>query len=407
MSTVKRFIKYFFRPKKDSDSILTFFVYGLLLISLVYITSASINTSTTVGSTFRNIVKQVFIVVSSLMLFNFFSNFFDGKRCRKNIIIYLVLELLLLITAYVYCKLTGDINGNYSWITINLGLFQFGIQPSEFAKTFIVLSNACLLGDRKFKNIDSQWQMIKFPLFFLLAYFGIIIFLQKDAGSGLIVWMIGCICFLFTSNKKLRGLRLLLVFLAFLAIGAYFYCLLTESGRAILEKVSTTFSARFSAVTDPSYNNDATREIFYSLLGISNGNIFGVGLGNSVQKFGYLVSSDADYIFAVIVEECGILGILSIFVPYIFIISRLLYYSKRVTKEFDKIILLGTVVYLSIHFFFNVGGVSGLVPLTGVPLLLVSRGGSATFSIMVLLGICQNRIANYYAEKKAKSGFID
>ena len=407
MAAIKRFIGYFFRTKKGSDSVLTFFIYCLLLVSLIYITSASINTATTVGSTLRNILKQVLIVVSSLLLFNFFSNFFDGKRCRKLILLYLMAELLLLVAAYVFCKVNGDINGNYSWITINLGSFQFGIQPSEFAKAFIVLSNACLLADRKFKNVNSIWTMIKFPLFFLLSYFLIILLLQKDAGSALIAWMIGCICFLFISNRKLAKLRLLLVLLAFMAIGAYFYCLLTESGRVILAKISTTFSARFSAVTDPDYNNDATREIFYSLLGISNGNIFGVGLGNSVQKFGYLVSSDADYIFAVIVEECGIIGILSIFVPYIFIISRLIYFSKKMSKEFDKIILLGTVVYLAIHFFLNVGGVSGLVPLTGVPLLLVSRGGSATFSIMVLLGICQNRIANYYAEKKANSVFID
>ena len=173
-----------------------------------------------------------------------------------------------------------------------------------------------------------------------------------------------------------------------------------------MAKISTTFAARFSAVTNPDYAKDETREIFYSLLGISRGELFGVGIGNSVQKFGYLVSSDADYIFAVIIEEIGIFGILMVFVPYIALISLLLFYSQKMTNETDKIILIGTVIYLSIHFLLNIGGVSGLLPLTGVPLLLISRGGSACFGIMVMLGICQNRIANYFLEKKKKSGFI-
>jgi cell division protein FtsW len=159
-------------------------------------------------------------------------------------------------------------------------------------------------------------------------------------------------------------------------------------------KISPTFAARFSAVTNPDYHNDATREIFYSLLGISRGKLLGVGLGNSVQKFGYLVSSDADYIFAVIVEETGLFGIGLVFIPYIVLIGTLLSKARRVEKDTGRVILMGTVFYLFVHFMFNVGGVSGLIPLTGVPLLLISRGGSALISILFLLGLCQGVIAN-------------
>lgn len=407
MYRITGLFKSLFKTKKGSDSVLTFFICLILAVSLLYMTSASIDSSTTLNSTFKNIIKQLIIICSSLVLYNLFSNRFDIKICKRYIIIFLSLELILLLVAFFWCKVNGSINGNYSWITIGLGSFQFGIQPSEFAKVMIILAIACLLADKKFKNINSVWQMIKIPFMFWFIYCFIIFFLQKDAGSCLIVGIIGCMCFLLLSNPKLMKSRIILLFLIFLAITFFFYCLFNENGRAILAKISVTFAARFGAVTNPDYNSDATREIFYSLLGISNGNLFGVGLGNSVQKFGYLVSSDADYIFAVIVEECGIIGILSIFVPYIFICSRLIYYSRLVGKESDKIILLGTVIYLAIHFFLNIGGVSGLLPLTGVPLLLVSRGGSSTFAIMSLLGICQNRIANYYAEKKAKSVFIN
>ncbi|MDO4378499.1 MAG: FtsW/RodA/SpoVE family cell cycle protein [Erysipelotrichia bacterium] len=407
MEKALKLFKSLFKNKKGSDSVLSFFIFFLLLTSLLFTSSASINTGTTVASTLKNIIKQVVILSGACVLYNFFSNIFDIKRCKRYINVWLTLELLLLLAAYIWCKIHGSINGNYSWITIGLGPFQFGIQPSEFAKVMIILAVACLIGDKRFKNINSKWQMVRIPAIFLALYCFVIFILQKDAGSFLIVAIVGVSCFLFTNNPKLKGCRRLILFLGFAAIGFYFYCLFDENGRKILAKFSVTFAARFAAVTNPDYNNDATREIFYSLLGISNGNLLGVGLGNSVQKFGYLVSSDADYIFAVIVEECGLIGIAAVFVPYIFIIYRLIYYSRQMEKESDKIILLGTVVYLAIHFLFNIGGVSGFLPLTGVPLLLVSRGGSATFSIMSLLGICQNRISNYYAEKKAKSVFIN
>lgn len=175
---------------------------------------------------------------------------------------------------------------------------------------------------------------------------------------------------------------------------AYWYFLTQPAGHELLMKISPTVAARFSAVLNPEYHDDATREIFYSLLGISRGKLLGVGFGNSVQKFGYLVSSDADYIFAVIVEELGIAGILLVFIPYSILIYSLFYYAKRVKKDSGRVILMGTIFYLFTHFLFNVGGVSGLLPLTGVPLLLISRGGSALLSILFLLGLCQGVIAS-------------
>ncbi|HQB32412.1 MAG TPA: FtsW/RodA/SpoVE family cell cycle protein, partial [Erysipelotrichaceae bacterium] len=209
-----------------------------------------------------------------------------------------------------------------------------------------------------------------------------------------ILVLITLVTLLIPKCDKIKGFQILalmaLVFIGF----AYWFLLTRPEGQEILMKISPTFAARFSAVTNPDYNNDATREIFYSLLGISRGKIGGVGLGNSVQKFGYLVSSDADYIFAVIVEELGLVGIFLVFVPYSILLGSLLYHASKVKKDSGRVILMGTVSYLFIHFMFNIGGVSGLLPLTGIPLLLISRGGSALVSILFLLGLCQGVIAS-------------
>ncbi|MGN1399803.1 MAG: FtsW/RodA/SpoVE family cell cycle protein [Erysipelotrichaceae bacterium] len=406
MSLVKSFFSKLFRSNKQGEKLITIAIYVLLIFSLFFITSASINSGSSIESTSKNILKQLLILIISFAVFNLFSNYFNQKSCKRIMFVILILELLLLLFAYGYCKIYGSINGNYSWISIRIAFFQFGIQPSEFAKGIIILAIACMFGDRKFKSDKSYKIVFRTFFIFFILYIFIVVFLQRDTGSGLILLIIGCSLLLFLENKRFKPLQIFLFICALCAVGVFFYCLLTESGMAFLAKISPTFAARFSAVTNPDYTSDATREIFYSLLGISRGQLFGVGIGNSVQKFGYLVSSDADYIFAVIIEEIGILGILFVFVPYIIIISLLLYYANKMSNETDRLILIGTVIYLAVHFILNVGGVSGLLPLTGVPLLLVSRGGSATFGIMAMLGICQNRIADYYIEKKNKSGFI-
>ena len=406
MIQIKSFFSKLFTSNKQGEKLITIAIYILLAFGCLFISSASINSASTIETTLKNIIKQVLILAASIALFNLASNYFDIKKCKRIILGIMIVEAMLLVTAFIYCKITGSINGNYSWFTINLGFFEFGLQPSEFAKGVIILAIACLFCDRKFKNEKSFkivfWTFAFFFLFFVLT----IVVLQRDTGSGLILFIIGCSLILFLDNRRFKPLQIFLIVCALLALAAFFCCLLSEQAREILAKISTTFAARFSAVTNPDYAKDETREIFYSLLGISRGELFGVGIGNSVQKFGYLVSSDADYIFAVIIEEIGIFGILMVFVPYIALISLLLFYSQKMTNETDKIILIGTVIYLSVHFLLNIGGVSGLLPLTGVPLLLISRGGSACFGIMVMLGICQNRIANYFLEKKKKSGFI-
>ena len=128
---------------------------------------------------------------------------------------------------------------------------------------------------------------------------------------------------------------------------------------------------------------------------MSRGNIYGVGLGNSIQKFGYLASASADYIFPVIVEELGLIGIACVFVPYFIIYFILIKYSLKVKTEKEKVLLMGTCAYLFVHMFLNIGGVTAFIPLTGVPLLLISRGGTSMICTLAIMGISQNVIRKY------------
>ena len=130
-----------------------------------------------------------------------------------------------------------------------------------------------------------------------------------------------------------------------------------------------------------------------SLVAFVKGKWIGVGLGKSLQKYGYLPAAKTDFILAITVEETGIAGFFVILACYLTLIVRLFAHSIRVLDEKSRMVLAGVALYLLLHFILNVGGVTAFIPLTGVPLLLVSQGGSSTMAVMFALGIAQNIIA--------------
>lgn len=119
---------------------------------------------------------------------------------------------------------------------------------------------------------------------------------------------------------------------------------------------------------------------------------FGRGIGNSMRKFGYLTQAENDYILAVIIEECGIFGLVIIVGFYAVIISRLFHYAFKTNELTYKVVLVGIATYISMHFILNVGGVACLIPFTGVPLLFISNGGSSLFAVCLSIGIAQSCI---------------
>ncbi|MBR3346915.1 MAG: FtsW/RodA/SpoVE family cell cycle protein, partial [Solobacterium sp.] len=125
------------------------------------------------------------------------------------------------------------------------------------------------------------------------------------------------------------------------------------------------------------------------------GGWFGLGYGNSVRKYTNFPAANTDFILAIVVEEMGVFGFLLIFVPYMIIIVQLFRYALKIRSEQARVILVGTAMYLMIHSFFNIGGVTGMIPLTGVPLLMISSGGSSTLAFMAAIGLAQAVIDQY------------
>ena len=229
---------------------------------------------------------------------------------------------------------------------------------------------------------------------------------------------IGGICFLIPNNKLYKKWQIFII-IAVILIVIGTVLLMSEEFREFLTSDATTqfmsenrfigkiFNKvayqfyRFLSAGNPLWDRFGySQELLNSLLGMSRGNITGVGLGNSIQKFGYLASASADYIFPVIVEELGLIGVACVFVPYFIIYVILIRYALKVKTEKEKVLLIGTFSYLFIHMFLNIGGVTAFIPLTGVPLLLISRGGTSMICTMAILGISQNVIRKYNARMR-------
>ena len=124
-----------------------------------------------------------------------------------------------------------------------------------------------------------------------------------------------------------------------------------------------------------------------ALVSISHGGIFGNGLGDGVMKLGYLPEPHTDFIFAVIAEELGLIGVVFILCLYLIIVIKALRYAAVSQDMFYRLICIGVAIYISFQLFINLGGISKLIPLTGVPLPLLSYGGSSFLSISIAVGL--------------------
>lgn len=368
--------------------------FWLHLSSLVMILFGSLMIlSTSVGSTSQSdtlvvarvVFKQTVFVIIGYFMMIFLANNFTMLRVRK-------LGKLIGIVLMVACLSTlafTAAGGSRAWIRLG----PISLQPSEFVKVFMVVMIAVSIEVAGRRNFD-WWTMIKTPFLFLCA-FGLILILQRDLGTLVVIGMLSIISFLIPSHKNLRKIqRLVKIGLTVGCVGVLF--LMTPPGLELVSKIPvfSHVGIRFANAVNPfldpygvGYQN------VQGLVGIAAGGLMGKGIGQSQQKFGFLTQADNDFILAIVIEELGIFGLALIVIGYSIIIQRLFHYAYRTKSEGYKIILIGTAMYIFLHFFLNVGGVGGLIPLTGVPLLFISSGGSALMSIMCAIGIAQAIIA--------------
>ena len=259
-------------------------------------------------------------------------------------------------------------NGSRSWF----GIGSFGIQPSEFAKLGIIIFTSKYLTNNKIKDIKTSVLPI---LSIVLLIFGLIM-LQPDFGTGMII-VVTIIVLLFVSGVKMGffiklGIVGLLGIVSLIIIAPYRLKRILSFLNPWADPLGSGF------------------QIIQSLYAIGPSGLLGTGLGNSIQKHFYLPEPQTDFIFSIISEELGFMGVLIISTLFITIIYRGLNISIKQEDNFAKYLSFGLTFSLAFQTILNLMVVVGLIPVTGVTLPFLSYGGSSLLVSMTNIGILLN-----------------
>ena len=294
------------------------------------------------------------------------------KKANLIFILSFILLILVLIPGIGTIR-----NGSRSWF----GIGGFGIQPSEFMKLGIIIFTSKYLSKNE-KELSKIKKGVLPILFILIIVFGLIM-LQPDFGTGVII-VITIITLLFISGVPIN-----------------FFIKLSLLG--IIGVVGLIIIAPYRIKRIISFLNPWSDplgsgfQIIQSLYAIGPGGLLGLGLGNSIQKHFYLPEPQTDFIFAIISEEFGFIGILLISLLFILIIYRGLRISINCNNKFGKYLSFGITFQLAFQTILNLMVVVGLIPVTGVTLPFISYGGSSLLITMISMSILLN-ISKYNEE---------
>ncbi len=298
----------------------------------------------------------------------------DINKIIKHTTIIFIISCLLLILVLI--PGIGVVRGGArSWI----GFGSFSFQPAEFVKLTIILLLAKYLG-----NNDSDLTKLKNfigILAIIILVFGLIM-LQPDFGTG-IVLLISCLLLLFCSGAPIKYFMFLFLF------GIIGVAILIISAPYRMERIL----AFFDPWSDPLGSGF---QIIQSLYAISPSGIFGLGFNKSMQKHFFLPEPQNDFIFAIICEEMGLIGGVVVIILFGLLIYRIIRISLKINNNQFKYICLGIAFIYFTQVFINLGVVTGLLPVTGVTLPIISYGGSSLVLSMVMIGIVLN--ISYYQE---------
>lgn len=285
------------------------------------------------------------------------------RLSNKIFVLALILLILVLIPGIGTIR-----NGSRSWF----GIGSFGIQPSEFMKLSLIIFTSKYLANNKIKDIKTSVLPI---LIILFLVFGLIM-LEPDFGTGVIIVMT-IIVMLFTSGVNMSF---------FMKIG-----LLGIVGIVILIIIAPYRLERIISFINPWTDPLGSGfQIIQSLYAIGPGGLLGMGLGNSIQKHFYLPEPQTDFIFSIISEELGFMGVIIVSILFLTIIYRGFKISLDSQDLFSKYLSFGITFNLAFQTILNLMVVVGLIPVTGVTLPFLSYGGSSLLVTMIGMSILLN-----------------
>lgn len=368
------------------DSIILIFAVIMAIFGAIMIFDASVYQANTVFNDQFYFLKSQLVWLAIGIIPAVLVYFWDYRKILKLAFPALIITVVLLAAVLILGEAT---NGSKRWFAIG-SLPK--IQPAEFAKLTLIMYLASWLAKREYKYKDFKSAMregfIKNLLGFLaiLGIVAVLILLEPDLGTTMILCITCFLMFIMAGEDRIHAMASFSVLLLLIPVAAL--AAILEPYR--LKRVTTFLSLLFTGeVADPQGSGYQMQQI---LIGIGSGGLFGKGFGQSRQRFGYLVENTAftDSIFAVILEELGFLGGTLILIAWLVFLWRGLKIAMNAPDKQGKLLAAGISIWLTLQTLLNVAANVGFIPLTGMPIPLVSYGGSSTIVSLIGIGILLN-----------------
>ncbi|MFA6392478.1 MAG: putative peptidoglycan glycosyltransferase FtsW [Candidatus Paceibacterota bacterium] len=361
------------------DRIFLGIVSSLIIIGVIMFVSASLGILNKNESKFYAVMfnQLIFGLVGGLVAL-YFGLRIPYKFWRRYSIPIFIASIV--ITTLVFVPGLGFAHGgSRRWINI----FGMSLQPVEFLKIGFVIYFATWLSWVKGRVQDIRFGI--FPLILLLGIITAILINQPDTKSLILITATGLVM-LFVSGTSWKWI------LGMIGVSALAFI--------ILAFTTPYLKSRINTFLNPSLNGSSSSyQIQQSLIAIGSGGIAGRGLGQSIQKFNYLPEPQGDSIFAVVGEEVGFIGSVLIICLYVAFAMRGFRIAYNAPDSFSKLFVIGIITIITAQSFMNIASIIGVFPLTGVPLVFMSHGGTALLLDIGLMGIILN-ISKFQRKEK-------
>lgn len=367
------------RVIRDSDKLILFITIVLSLFGLFNIVTASsreavINLEKSIYYYFyRHLLILVASLVATIIVMNM-----PLKKYYK----FIPLLFFGIIGLNVFLIVQGTTTrGASNWI--DLGFFN--LQPSEIAKPIMIIALSFYL--EKFSKVLTSNKVSHLKYLLIILSIGIplilLVVLQKDLGTAIILAMIFTVIFLTSPILPHDKFKTIFVGGVLLLVGVLGYIVIKGN------PLTKAQLSRFDYRNPCSHYSTTGYQICNAFIAINKGGAFGLGIGKSTQKYSYIPEPHTDMVFSIISEENGLVGGSLIFLCYTVLIYRILRLARITDTIKNRYICIGVATYIFMHIAINLGGLFGLIPLTGVPLPFLSYGGSFTLSLLISIALVQ------------------
>ncbi|MFD1862353.1 FtsW/RodA/SpoVE family cell cycle protein [Planococcus chinensis] len=385
--------QYFKRYMKNFDYPLFFVYIALTLFGLVMIYSSSMAWSVNYygDAPDRFYIQQLINLAIAFPAFAV-AAFFPYKHFNKRWMMMTVLGVIFL--GLVLVHIIGfEAGGARSWISLGFANFQ----PSEVAKVGIILYLAGVFSN-KYKNgtINKLNESVAPPVIILTLVL-LSVFFEPDLGSMMIIGAVG-LSVMAASGIKFKYFARLAAIVVGASAVFIIPIMLFASDMIFTEKRLGRLDAFFNPFSD---ELGFGLQIVNGYLAIGSGGLSGLGLGQSIQKLGYLPEPHTDFIMSVIAEELGVFGVLFVLGGLGFIVLKGLAIAMTTDDPLARMLATGVSSMIGIQSFVNLGGLTGLIPLTGVTLPFISYGGTSVILLSLAMGVLMN-VSMFHKYEKSK-----